>query len=249
MLKAITIPRAYTAIVDEIQRSIARGDLTPGEKLPTERVLSQELGVSRSSVREALTALEVMGVIESRRGSGNFVMARPPNESFEVQMATLISEGGPLEILEARRLIEPGLAGLAAERRTGEDQEDMRLALQVMRKALANEEVSNSWESDWGFHLATARAAKNPLIESVFEVLTHGMDGPLWQEMRKKNFQAAMSRAEHYLSDHHAIYRYVTAGDGARARQAMEVHLERIWLDLQRPRRSREVARRKTSLQ
>src|SRR5215472_5407311 len=121
MLQQVRIPRVYTLVVEQIRALIRTGVLKSGDKLPTERALAEQLGVSRSSVREALSALEVLGIIHSRQGLGTYIAVNLTDGMPEDQIEDLIVEGGTLEIIEACQLFEPGVAALAARRRTDED--------------------------------------------------------------------------------------------------------------------------------
>src|SRR5581483_4288562 len=139
-------------------------------------------GVSRSSMREALTALEVMGIIDSKPGSGNYVAQALPGPLVEVEYAGLIAEGGTIEIMEARRLFEPGVAALAAERRTSADLAKLRACINDMAKLISGR--VDYWEPDWGFHRALALATLNPMVAAVTDLLSQRMAGRLWQMMR-----------------------------------------------------------------
>lgn len=209
---------------------IQSGVLAPGDKLPTERSLAEQLGVSRSSVREALSALEVMGVIRSRPGLGNYVTDDLSSEAARREFEGLISEGGTVEILEARRLFEPDLAALAAQRRGADD-------LAVMRSCLAEMEArlnagEDSWEPDWGFHAAVAAASQNPVVVAIVDLLGQRMTGELWQLMRERNLASSSLRPRQYLEDHRAIYHAIEQHDHSEAARRMRQHLETITRDL-----------------
>ncbi|HZQ80874.1 MAG TPA: FadR/GntR family transcriptional regulator [Gaiellaceae bacterium] len=229
-LQQVRVPRVYMVIVDQIRRLIETGVLAPGERLPTERALAEELGVSRSSMREALTALEVMGIIDSKPGSGNYVVQILPADLAEVEYAGLIAEGGTNEILEARSLFEPGVAALAAERRTRSDLAKMRAAIDEMAELIAR--GADSWEPDWGFHRAIVVACQNPMMVAVCDLLTQRMAGRLWQVMRERNLATDPGRPSRYLQDHHDIFDAVRQRDPAAAGSRMRLHLARIVDDL-----------------
>jgi GntR family transcriptional repressor for pyruvate dehydrogenase complex len=230
VLEQVRVPRVYMVIVDQIRRLIETGVLTPGDKLPTERTLAEELGVSRSSMREALTALEVMGIIDSKPGSGNYVARASVGELAEVEYRGLIAEGGTNEILELRSVFEPGIAALAAERRTREDLRAMSSCLGKMERLI--KAGKDSWEPDWGFHRAVAAACQNPMILAVCDLLTQRMAGLLWQVMRDRNLARDSERPARYLLDHRAVYEAVRAHDPVVASEQMKTHLARIADDL-----------------
>jgi GntR family transcriptional regulator, transcriptional repressor for pyruvate dehydrogenase complex len=230
LLQQVRVPRVYTVIVDQIRRLIEKGVLAAGDKLPTERALAEELGVSRSSMREALAALEVLGYIDSRPGSGNYIAQVLPPDFADVEYVGLIAEGGTNEILEARSLFEPGVAGLAAERRTTADLAAMKSCIEEMERLIAA--GADSWEPDWGFHRVVAAASQNPMILAVSDLLTQRMAGQLWQVMRARNLATDPDRPPRYLRDHREIYDAIRRSDASAAAALMRDHLARIADDL-----------------
>src|SRR5947209_8613713 len=126
-LHAVENRRLYRQIADQITRLIERGEYRPGQRLPPERDLARQLGVSRPSVREALIALEVEGYVEVRVGSGVYVTGRRPT-----RQETLPEDSGPFELIKARRLIEAECAALAAKSATRAHVRGMEDALDAM---------------------------------------------------------------------------------------------------------------------
>jgi GntR family transcriptional repressor for pyruvate dehydrogenase complex len=230
VLRQVRIPRVYSLVMEQIRELIQGGQLKPGDKLPTERSLAEQLGVSRSSVREALSALEVLGVINSRQGLGNYVAHNVSSELPQDQYESLIVEGGPLEIIEARQLFEPGVAGLAARRRTDADLQAMRVCLTEMERLIA--ESSNAWEPDWGFHVAVANAGHNAVVSALAELITQRVSGRLWQLMRERNYASDPARPLQYLNSHRRIYEAIARGDAGAAEDAARRHLAEITEDL-----------------
>ena len=233
MLKQVRIPRVYTLVVEQIRALIESGQLKAGDKLPTERSLAEQLGVSRSSVREALSALEVLRVIHSRQGLGNFIAENVENDLPEDQFEDLIEEGGTIEILEARQLFEPGLAALAARRRTEVDLAAIRACVTEMERRLA--EGLDSWEPDWGFHIAVANACHNPVVAAIEDLITQRVSGRLWQLMRERNYASEPDRPTQYLNRHRLIYEAIQRGDPLAAETAMRHDLAETWNDLADP--------------
>ena len=232
-LQPIRPTRIYTEIVDQILKLINRGHIAPGDRLPSERQLAQQLNVSRSALREAMTALEVLGIVEIKAGIGIFIGTNggaDNNSGVMDEVAKLIAKVGPLEILEVRILIEPGVARLAAERRTAEDLRAMQSAVAQMQLEL--EEGHDAWQPDWGFHRAIATATQNPLVEMVFDNLGQRMENPLWKLMRAHNFEFG-DRGQRYLKDHRAILDAVRQGSGNAAFRAMHAHISMIGADLE----------------
>jgi GntR family transcriptional regulator, transcriptional repressor for pyruvate dehydrogenase complex len=229
-LRQVRIPRVYMMIVDQIRNLIETGVLAAGDKLPTERVLSDQLGVSRSSMREALTALEVMGIIDSRPGSGNYIARGMSDDFADREFADLIAQGGTNEILETRSIFEPGCAAFAAQRHTQQDLEAMARCIATMERQVSTGE--DSWDADWGFHRAVAAACQNPTTIAVYDLLTQRMSGLLWQVMRDRNLGTDEERPMQYLHDHREIYDAISSGDAGAAGGLMRVHVARIAEDL-----------------
>jgi GntR family transcriptional regulator, transcriptional repressor for pyruvate dehydrogenase complex len=238
-MQPVRLPRAYMVIVDQIRRLIESGDLAPGDKLPTERVLAGRFEVSRSSMREALTALEVMGIIDSKPGLGNYVVHDLPSGLTEFELAGLITEGSTLEILEARKMLEPHVAALGAERRTDEDLGAMSSCIDEMARATAAGE--DSWDPDWGFHVAVARSCQNMVVEALVDLLTQRMTSRLWRTMRGRNLATSEARAQRYLKDHELIYMAIRDQDAAAASSRTVEHLVRIASDLAESQQSPSV--------
>lgn len=230
MLKQVRIPRVYSLVVEQIRELIQSGQLKPGDKLPTERSLAEQLGVSRSSVREALSALEVLGVIHSRQGLGNYVASNVSSDLPEEQFEDLIVDEGTFEIIEARQLFEPGVAALAARRRTDADLVVMRTCISEMERLLG--EGRDAWEPDWGFHVAMANACHNPVVSALSDLITQRVSGRLWQLMRAQNYASDPSRPAHYLDRHRRIYAAIERGDAQAAEEAMRQDLAEITNDL-----------------
>jgi GntR family transcriptional repressor for pyruvate dehydrogenase complex len=231
-LQPVRPTRIYTEIVDQLLRLIKRGHIALGDKLPAERQLAQQLNVSRSALREAMTALEVLGIVEVKAGVGIFIGngGADSNTGVMDEVAKLITKVGPLEILELRTLIEPGVARLAARRRTADDLLAMEGAVQQMGQEL--KEGRDAWQPDWGFHRAVAAATQNPLVEMVFESLGQRMESPLWKLMRAHNFEYG-DRGRHYVQGHRAILRAIRQGSGDGAFRAMLAHIRMIQADLE----------------
>lgn len=226
MLKQVRIPRVYSVVVEQIRALIESGALKPGDKLPTERSLAEQLGISRSSVREALSALEVLGVIQSRQGLGNYVANHEAGDLSEDKFEDLIEAEGTLEIVEARQVFEPGVAALAARRRTEADLRALESCITEMERLVG--EGQDSWEPDWGFHVALAHACHNPMVTALADVITQRVRGRLWQLMREHNYAGDPERPRQYLERHRRIYEAVVRGNPQEAEEAVRRHLAEI---------------------
>jgi len=209
-------PRLYRVVADRIVRLIADQGIAPGERLPAERELATQLEVSRASVREALIALELGGVIEVRGGSGVYVCEAAPVPVSE-------AGPGPFEVLSARRLIEPEVAAIAARVATDGAIDAILEAVLEMEKHHADR--SSNEQADKNFHLSIARATGNSALVGTIEYLWN-QRGRLWHKL-KEHFQTEDLR-QNTLSDHRKIVAAIAAHDPAEAKRAMRSHLERV---------------------
>lgn len=215
-LSPVKRPRLSSEILTRLQQGIRDGMLSVGDKLPSERELAESFGVSRNSVREALRALEALGVIEVRHGDGTFIQA-PDVASLLSPYFNVLQEKQTFlrEVLEFRRLLEPSLARLAAERATEHDLERLEAILGDHEGQIKNNE--SVVEVDLAFHRAIAHAAHNHVIQSTFELLSTTMQDfrYLWGEGRPARSAKA----------HRAVFAAIKGRDSNAAAQAMEEHI------------------------
>jgi len=212
--------RLYRQIADQLSELIGSGEFAEGARLPSERDLAAQLGVSRPSVREALIALEIQGKVEVRVGAGIYVAARRP-----AAIADPTREGqGPFELLRARWLIEGEIAADAARNATREEIARVRAAVDDMQTRHAGGQEADS--ADREFHLAIARGTHNSALFSVVRDLWDQGRGAMWKRM-ELHFQTPELRAA-VLRDHRAILTAIEQGDARGARVAMRRHLERV---------------------
>lgn len=225
-LQAVSAQRLYRLIAERIAEKIRMGDFPVGTRLPAERDLAEALQVSRSSVREALIALELSGCVEVRVGSGVYVTATRGNEAAQIaaqgnagaDIARIAGDIGPFELLEARLLIEPECAAYAAQKGTNEQLAKIREAQEALGEAGAPS------HSDRVFHAAIAAACGNSALEAV---VSHIWDlaeaSPVYERLDKhfvdsKTWDLALLEHEH-------IANAVLERDPIRARHAMYAHL------------------------
>jgi GntR family uxuAB operon transcriptional repressor len=211
-------PRLYRVVSGKIEELIRAENIQPGERLPSERDLATKLGVSRTSLREALIALELGGTVEVRGGSGVYVSEQA------TPVAEVPSAGpGPFEVLAARRLIEVEVAALAAKHAS--DSAIDAILVAVLEMEQHHEERSGNEQADRNFHLAIARATGNSAMVGVIEYLW-SQRGSLWHKL-KEHFQTEELRQQTLL-DHRNIFSAIASHDVAGARTAMRAHLDRV---------------------
>jgi DNA-binding FadR family transcriptional regulator len=210
-------------VAGQLRGLIEAGSLQVGEQLPSERELAEQLGVSRSTVREAVQFLGAMGLVEIRHGSGTFVRADGDLPSEWLQW-TKRHQLEVHELLEVRRGLEAVAAELAAER--SHDLEAMQAALADMEAAIDGPDVPGLVEADLAFHSALAAASGNTALRHLTESLGRELlreRGAIWNEP---------GRPERSLREHRRIYEAVRAGDALGARTALVDHLRSVEQDV-----------------
>lgn len=209
---------AGAQVVEHVRREIEAGRLGPGSRLPPERELALEMGVSRPSLRSGLRALQAMGIVTSRRGAGTFIVEGPPQLGTSPLQFLAALHGFTLDqMYEARRLLEVGAAGLAAERATGEQLAAMADEITGMFATL--EEPQTFLRHDLGFHRAVAAGSGNPIVAAIIGTLTE----IIWETGRLK--MSGLSLRES-AETHRRIYDAIRARSAERARREMAEHLE-----------------------
>lgn len=238
--------RLYQQIADQLRRLIERGEFPPGSYLPAERELSQQFGVSRTSVREALIALEVLGLVRVRVGDGAQVQAQAPRsaqgdgshvleqaarshpwepdpELAEPDLQTDV-EVPPFSLLQARRLVEPEAAALAARRAT--DAEIAGIVEAYERNIEDNRQGSTTHPGDRLLHIRIADASGNPAYGLLIRHLLGHKYGAMFQRLQKLYTPQDMPhRSER---EHQAIVAALQARDPQAARRAMRAHLDSV---------------------
>ena len=223
-LQPVEPQRLYRQIAEQLRAGIAKGEFAVGARLPAERDLATQLGVSRPSVREALIALEVEGWVEIRTGSGIYVLdrsARTTPQSAPVQLAA--TEWGPLELIRARRLVEGEVAALAARLAKRKDIDAMVKAVQAM-EADASKAVM-PLDGDRAFHTAIVQACANGVLLETVQTYWDARRGPLFERLggyfeTHKSWRAA-------VEEHHAIVEAIRQHDSDAARAAMHRHMDK----------------------
>ena len=213
--------RLYQQIAAQLSALIASGEFAVGQRLPSERELASQLGVSRPSLREALIALELEGLVEVRVGAGIWVTAA----SGRTPASPGQQEGeGPFELLRARWLIEGEIAAMAAREATTTDLASIRAALTEMERLEKKQQDFSA--SDREFHLRIAASTRNGVLQAVVEDLWDRGRGAMWRLM-EQHFQTPALQAAS-VADHRAILQALAAHDPREARNAMRAHLKRV---------------------
>ncbi len=231
-LQPIKTKRIYETIVEQIKNLIVSGNLKPGDKLPSEKELSEMFQVSRTSVREALCALDMAGLLEVRPGGGAFVRHSNPNDILESLSFALILEKEKIrDIMEVRRGLEIEAAGLAAERATPENLKKMEEALAQMETDLA--EGAPGDESDLKFHYSIIEATQNPLLLRVMNTIYDTMNQTL-RITRNLWLQSPSSTPRRLLEEHRQIYKAIKSKNDKEAKKIMSKHIQKVLTELER---------------
>jgi GntR family transcriptional repressor for pyruvate dehydrogenase complex len=224
-------------VVQRIKELLQQGELKAGSRLPPERELADMLGISRPSLRTALKALSVMGIIRAKPGAGTFIAEALP-EIFAEPMAflTLIHNTETAELFEARRIIEAGLVELAAERATSEHLKAIAAEIEGMRKSLKDPE--KFLQHDVRFHQALAAASGNKVMSGVMDTVA-----ALLLQVRRESI-ARSSDKEDAVDWHERIYEAVRQREARRAKELLTAHLvsaEKAWEKDNRQPRTADV--------
>lgn len=218
------------AVTDEailkIKEMILSGEIGPGDRLPPEKDLSERLGLSRSSMREAVKALEVIRVLDVRRGDGTYVTSLEPRLLLEAMsfMVDLQLDSSILDLFAVRRILEPAAVGLAAARMTPTDVEALRTLLRLVDEST---DVEGLVAHDLEFHGNIARVSGNPYLASLIASLSsQTMRARIWRGLTQENSVART------LAEHHAIVDALERGDAGLAEALTIVHVSGVeqWL-------------------
>lgn len=221
-LSRITRPlRLSEEVSGDLLRRIARGELKPGDRLPTEKALGEAFGVSRAVVREAIARLKADGLIETRQGSGAFVVEAPKTINLRFWQGAGPELDELRDIFELRAMVEGAVAELAAQRRDDSDLKNMAEHLQAMDDAMSA--GRDGTEADDNFHIAMARATHNAYVSQLVEFL-----GRHFSDSRKLSWQGTRSELAHpheAQNEHRALFDAISRGNAEAARRCAQEHL------------------------
>jgi GntR family transcriptional repressor for pyruvate dehydrogenase complex len=210
--------RMAEQVVIQVREMVRSGQLTPGDRLPPERELAKRLGISRASLRQGLRFLAAIGVLTSRHGSGTYIADGPPAlDSEPLRMLAELHRFTPDEMFEARKLLEVGLAGLAARNATDEDLATMAEEIAEMYSQL--EDPQEYLVHDIRFHRAIAAASGNQILAALMNMVSTAM-----YERRRATVERATDLKES-AELHRRIYRLIRARKPDEASAAMNEHL------------------------
>lgn len=218
--------RLYIKIATDILAQIKQGVITVGERIPPERKLADELGVSRTVIREAMVYLELLGVAEIRKGSGVYVIHEEP-----IHLPKELPDVTPFEVTEARRVLESQLAAIAAEKASDSLIQELEECVILMESAkrFSRPELrkSASVDADMQFHVLIAQASENPLlIKFHAELMQNHMGGEMWARLNIMADEPAERGV--WTDDHRKVLEAIKAHDPEAAYNAMQNHLNNV---------------------
>ncbi|EAZ86387.1 FadR/GntR family transcriptional regulator [Lysinibacillus fusiformis] len=225
-LRKIKPKKIYEEVSEILHEKIRAGVLKPGDRLDSVEQLAEQLQVSRSAVREALSALKAMGLIEIKQGSGTFVKSVPPNRlDFPLSTAMLSNKLDIARLLEVRKIIEVGAAASAAINRTEQDIQAMVQILEDMEQAHGDGELGE--KVDYQFHVAIATASQNPLLATILDQIS-GLMIDTMKETRRIWLYSKKTTSEQLYEEHMNIFLAIQQQNEELAKQAMTFHLSNV---------------------
>jgi GntR family transcriptional repressor for pyruvate dehydrogenase complex len=212
-------------IAEQILKKIESGEYPAGSKLPAERLISEQMGVSRPSAREAISALQIIGIIESRPGDGNYVAELLDFGGLSFQLKNIFDESdSPYEILQARRVFETGAVRLAIEEATDEEIQHITDIWNEKYELGRAGDYKGYTQMGNQLHLSIARASKNRIVISVIERLLDITDQPLWPRMRELYLEKNPAQVERTLNIHSRLIKAVQERNSYEAILVIEEH-------------------------
>lgn len=215
--------RLYQQAADQIRTLIREGEYLPGGRLPPEREMAKRLGVSRPTVREAMIALDIAGIVDIRAGAGIYVTDNDARNA-QTLLPALDAGPSPFDLLEARRLLEGAIVGQAAKHATRADLAAIKEALDSMERDVAA--GGRGYEADQLFHTRIAAATGNSVLVTLVNGLWASMSAPLFHSLSDRT--GLPEQTQMTIEDHRAIFDCLRRHDSDGARTAMDAHLMHV---------------------
>ena len=220
--KAVRPKKTSSLIAEQILRLVESGVLAPGHRLPPERKLAKQFDINRQAVREALSALQLLGVVATRPGSGTVIAAKIPRSvDLFSEIRHLDNQDNPFEVMEARAIIEPEIVRRAALRAT--PSQLRRLAAVIDHHEAQVRAGQRSSSGDLEIHIALAQISGNHVLVRFIESVAESADQWLWRNRRERQWD--QTRALSYLQHHRQIYAAIKIRDARTAVRIMRSHL------------------------
>ena len=222
-------PRKVSTIAaQQLIEAIKNGSFPVGSKLPSEFELADQMGVSRPSIREALSALQAVGLIASRAGSGNYVLRIPSTDEEQDAPHLIENEAGCLEVMEARSILEPPVAAYVAGKHSPDEIASLRDILVQMREEAKKGDFAPYFEADKAFHRGLVDAAHNHLITEAVIPLVDTMDQKLYREFTHHYYLKNVADLEQVVDVHCDILDAIAEGNPQLAAAKVDEHWRRM---------------------
>jgi len=232
--KKIECKKKSTYAAEQLVEAIRMGKFAVGDRLPSERDIADSMGVSRPSVREALSALQLVGILESRPGDGTYVLRAITGFKEAYPAFSLLEESESLhEAYEARCVLEEGIAALVCIKATDQDFETLGRALRQLEDAATNQDFEAFNCANRDFHLNLAKAAHNSLLIRALEPLLEVMHQNLPRKLRKSFYRSSKQRFNTSLELHRTLFQALTQRDRAGAIASVKEHFIALGKDIQ----------------
>ena len=224
--------RLSDRVACQLLELVQERQLQPGARLPTERALAEQMGVSRTALREAIQRLSSRGVLESRVGAGTFVCAHAPlwHEQAVAPLASLLRDDPQYryDVLEARQALELSTAWYAAQRATDQDRDRIRRCFDDMLRHQQAQDAVNAARADAQFHLAIAEASHNAVLVQMMGSLFELVLGTVAQNRRLMFVHSEPGTLDRLTQQHHALMQAIIDGEPEQARAAISDHLSYV---------------------
>jgi DNA-binding FadR family transcriptional regulator len=224
--QAVATQRLYEQVAGQVTDLVARGEFKPGDRLPPERDLARQLGVSRPTVREAMIALEIAGLVEVRVGAGAFVTDKAVANGHANGRLFEGVGSSPLELIAARRTIEPEVAALAAQLATPDE---IAAIAETVAMITAATDTAAHRAADHQFHVRIALASHNNILTTIVDECWAEMYSPMFERMGAITgliiTRCSPQQKDTTVAEHEQVYRAIAQRDPSAARAAMDAHL------------------------
>ncbi|HEV7208076.1 MAG TPA: FCD domain-containing protein [Mycobacteriales bacterium] len=225
------VPLDGSRLARAIRRKAEQAGLHPGDRLPPERALADDLQVSRAAIRAALGQLEADGAVSRQHGRGTFIRAlpgaAPSGQDAETTGSGDLTNIGPADVMAVRCVLEPQAMTLVVAKATARD-------LARIQRYLAGGDTAETFHDfekwDLGLHRAIMEASHNPLLLSLYDSVESARHGQLWGDLKRRS--DSPERRERYRCEHHAVVAALHARDSERATEAMRQHLTHVQTNL-----------------
>ncbi|MFC3803775.1 FadR/GntR family transcriptional regulator [Cohnella sp. GCM10012308] len=223
----IETQKGHEIVSRHIRQQLERGELVPGQKLPSLEKLAEAYGVGRSTIREAISALKAMGWLDVRHGGGTYVAKSLPGEGTGSLFDLSQGAEAVMEILEVRKILERGTAELAALKRSEDDLAKLREILATMERALREDDAEGGERADLAFHQAIAEASGNPVLNQLMDSISQRLSETIGRT-RELWFYQEQAEASRLLEEHRGIYEAIEARDAGQASERIGLHLSKV---------------------